>query len=59
MSDSNLLNPRKMFLYLAQPIDSVADFEPVVNSNPNLNSIYINEDAGFDDEREKDLELKV
>ena len=59
LSDSKLLIPRKLLLYLAQPIDSGADFEPIVNSNPNLNCIYINDDAGFDDEREKDLVLKV
>ena len=54
-----LLNFRKLFLYLAQPIDTGADFEPIVNPNPNLNCIYINEDAGFDDDREKDLVMKV
>ena len=59
LSDSNFLIRRKLILYLAQPIDSGADFEPIVNSNPNLNCIYINDDAWFDDEREKDLVLKV
>ena len=54
-----LLNPRKLFLYLAQPIGTGADFEPAVNSIPNSNCIYINEDAGFDDGREKDLVIKV
>ena len=54
LRDSSLLNPRKLYLYLAQPNDTGADFKPVVNSNPNLSFIYINEDAGFEDEREKD-----
>ena len=59
LRDSNLLNPRNSFLYLAQPIDAGADFKPIVNSKLNLNCIYIDEDARFDDERENDLVLKV
>ena len=59
LSDSNFLNPRKLFLCLAQPIDTGAYFEPIVKSNQNLNCIYINEDAKFDDKREKDLVLEV
>ena len=59
LRDSNLLNLCKLSLYLAQPIYTGADFKPIVNSNPNLNCIYINEDGGFDDEHEKDLVLEV
>ena len=59
LRDSNLLNPLNPSLYLAQPIDAGADFKPTVNSKPNLNCIYIDEDARFDDERENDLVLKV
>ena len=57
--DSILLNPRKLSLYIAHPIDTGADFKPRVNSNPNLNCTYIVEHSGFDDDREKDLVLKV
>ena len=59
LRDSKLLNPSKLSLYLDQPIDTGAYFKPILDSNLNLNSKYINEDAGFDDEREKDPALKV
>ena len=55
LRDSNLLNPRKLSLHLAQPIDTGAGFKPLVDTNPNLKSTYINEDAGFNDKLEKDL----
>ena len=48
------MNPRKLSLHLAQPIDTGADYKPIINSNPNLNYIYINEDVGLDEGREKD-----
>ena len=57
--DSNLLNPRKLSLYLVHKIDTGADFKPIVDSNPNLNCTNIVDHSGFDDEREKDLVLKV
>ena len=59
LSDPKLLNLCKLSFYLAQPMYTGADFKPIVNSNPNLNCIYINEDAGFNDEPEKDLVLEV
>ena len=59
LSDSSLSNPRNLSLHIAQPFDAGADFKPIVNSKPNLNCIYINEDAKFDDECEKELVLKV
>ena len=58
-SDSNLVNPCSFSLHLAQLIDARADFKPIVNWKSNLNGIYINEDAMFDDECEKDSVLKV